>query len=369
MTYFHYYATTSRNLDRVLQYAVFPLSYLTGYALFKEQDKANHFARVVSSGCYAALTSTFFALESEMIDANAREAVSAEMGVDPGSLKFSDYRDSSNVIVRRAYEDILRLQKYRYGSDALFLVPSALQYAYTATGNKWPRFRDVRSNPEKHQLIDVVANGHNTWDFGVYAAKSVYWAYETYAINKTGHYEVVKLRENFESTGKDISSNDLLAIYQRARTDRGLEMISTREEYDAIRPLLKKMAEEYNKRSGFGTSELVYLIGLGKINIHEQDGHAISRTAVEQSYREIQKMLDIGLAGIREENRAKGQGNHLNSHDKSRTFADRLADYAFDKSKSVLDNFRGKGRIRRPEEYITARDPGELTSFDYHINR
>ena len=77
MTYFHYYATTSRNLDRVVQYGLYPLSHALGLVFFRNAGEnrlrlAADFARVVSTLGYSGLTATFFGLESELIDANAR---------------------------------------------------------------------------------------------------------------------------------------------------------------------------------------------------------------------------------------------------------------------------------------------------------
>lgn len=374
MTYFHYYATTSRNLDRTVQYVIYPIAHAAGFLLFRNSsDTLKHaadFARVVSAGAYSALTTVFFGLESEMIDANAREAVSAEMGMDNSRIQFSDYKNSQNAIVSKAYDDILRLQKYRYGTDLLFLGPTALQFmSETFAGVKWPRMKHVRDNPNQYTTAEILLNGHNAWDYGVYGAKALYWAGETFAMQKTGHYEVVKLRENIQATGKDVSANDLLSIYQRTRSDRNLPMIDRAEEFEAVRPLFKKMEDAYNKHKGFGTSEIVYLIGLGKINIHAPDNKTVSKEAVEQSSKEIDKVLSIGLHGIREENKQLRAQNRLPQQyaSESRHFSDRVADGAFNIAQRIIRSVRKTPQ--RPEEYITVRDPGELTSFDYSINR
>ncbi len=378
MTYFHYYATTSRNLDRVFQYGVFPLSQavgsivankyfgLTGDARF---EASANIARWLSAGAYSALTSTFFALESELINDNTRDAVSAELGMDPSEFKFSDLRRSSNAIASKAYTDILRMQKYRYGSDAMFLLPIAMKGISEASGVSWERSKKVRDNPDNYSYAQHIFNGHNAWDYGIYAGKAAYWGGETFFVPKSGHYEVVKLLENLQSTGKDIVANDLLGVYQRTRTDRGGDIIESDDKasLDALRPIMQKMASEYNKHDGkLGIPEIVYLIGLGKVNLHARDGKTLDPQAIAASYAEIDKVVSIGLKGIREENRALRK-SQPNTH--ARSLTDRVADVAFATAQTVLGAVRGKSGRKRPEEYITARDPGELTSYNYSINR
>jgi hypothetical protein len=377
MTYFHYYATTTRALADFFKYGLFPITQLSASIVAnkcfkltgdKRDAAAAEVARWVNAGAYAAITSTFFGMESDMIDSNGREAVSAEMGVDAKKLKFSDFSKSDNRIISKAYDDIMRLQKYRYGTDAMFLAPVALRYASTAMGKDWVRFRTVRDHPDQYSAARHIVNGHNTWDYGVYAGKAAYWAGETYAIAKTSHYEVVKLRENLEATGKDMSANDLLAVYQRTRTDNNQPMIETKQEYDALRPLLKRMAEEYNKHEKFGIPEIVYLIGLGKVSIHAEDHRTVSAEAIERSVAAIDKVAEIGLDGIREENKARHakEGAVLK---RSRSFTDRVADGAFEASKSILSKVAGNGQHIKPEEYVSVRNPGELASFNLGANR
>lgn len=371
MTYFHYYATTSRNLDRAVQYGLYPLAHAMGLYIFRNSSKhfehSANFARLVSAAGYASLTTTFFGLESEMIDANSREAVSAEMGINPDKVVFSDYKYSKNAIVNTAYKDIIRLQKYRYGTDSMFLVPTLLRWGAEACGITYPRMKDVRENPKKYSLASTMVNGHNAWDFGVYAGKAVYWAGETYLIPKTGNYEIVKLRENLQSTSKDITYNDLLAVYQRARSDRKLPLIEndSPEEQKAIHIVLDRMAKAYNRHDGkFGISEIVYLIGLGKVDIHGPDNVTVSQEAVEKSLKEIDKVIAVGLDGIREENRRK-----IGTLKYSKTFTDNIADGAFNVVQRIMGNKPSSIKRVKTEEYITVRDPGELTSGNSLINR
>lgn len=379
MTYFHYYATTSRNIDRVLQYGIYPLATIAGYAFTRHlppenrDNAARTFGRIVSALSYSSLTTMFFGFESEMIDSNARKAVSAEMGVDQDKLSFSDYGKSDNVIIKRAYDDILRLQKWRYGTDALFLLPTALQAVNKRMGGDWASYKTMPKDPDKANLFQIAMGRENTWEFSVFAGKALYWAGETYGMSKSGHYEVVKLIENLESTGKDMGFNDVLAVFQRTRTDNGRKMVETKEEYEALKPLLMRIVEGYNKRDGkMDIPEIVYLIGLNKINIHAPDGKNVSQEAIAASNHEIDRVMSIGLDGIREENRQHklqaGQSD-LPPSMVNRSFTDRIADGAYKTTQAIINSLKPSSSLRKHEEYISVRDPGELTGYNYSINR
>jgi hypothetical protein len=383
MTYFHYYATTTRNLDRVMQYGVFPLSKALGLVLFKNCEPAkrieyaSNFARIGSAAIYSTLTTAFLGDESRMIDENSRRAVAAELGVDPAKLTFSDYKYSGNTIVSGAHHDIMMLQKYRYGSDALFMLPIAIKYGSKAMGIPWIEHsravNDLISKEDGRKIsgTQLMISGHNAWDFSVLAGKAAYWAGETYLVQKSSHYEIMKLRENLQSTGKDMNFNDLLGVYQRARNDRTLPMIETKNEYDALRPLLQKMADAYNQHDGkFGIPEIVYLLGLGKINIHGPDNKTVSAEAIANSNNEIDKVLSLGLEGIRMEKAKQramqGIPDSAVLHEK--TFVDRLGDTATSAIQSVMKGLRG-GKKPRHEEYITVRDPGEAVNWNRGVHR
>lgn len=381
MTYFHYYATTSRNLDRVMQYFVFPLSKAAGLLLFnkcepaKRVEYASNFARVTSAGIYSTLTTAFLGDESRMIDENSRKAVAAELGVDPEKLTFSDYKYSNNIIVSGAYQDMMTLQKYRYGTDALFMLPIAVRYASKAMNIPWiehSRRVDERiERGEKMGATELLLSGHNALDYSVLAGKAAYWAGETYLVDKSSHFEIMKMREGLSSTGKDMSFNDLLAVYQRARNDRKLPMIDTKEEYEALRPLFKKMTDAFNKHDKkFGVSEVVYLIGLGKVHIHDDDGK-LSEAAIKESEKEIDKVLDIGLAGIRKERQklreAQGIPDSAVLHEKS--FVDRLGDTATSTIQSVMRSLRGGKKPTPYDDFVNIHDPGEVINWNAGINR
>ncbi|MDX1974475.1 MAG: hypothetical protein SFT92_02240 [Rickettsiales bacterium] len=390
MTAPHYYGSTSGILvDRFLKYGLFPFALGSGYLMFHDHDKATRFAQTACLLGASAITTTFLGLESDMLDKTGREAVSAAMGVDPSQIEFSDFKYCDNIIVKKAYEDLMHLQKYRYGTDLLFVLPNLVEASYgKMTGKELPASKDVMKafesrdpsnfNPGKYSPLEVMLQGHNGWAMGAYAGKALYWSYETYGVPKTAYYETVKMREKIESTGSDLRANDLKAIYQRARNDRGLPMVSlnSKEENDALRQLLDRMTEAYNQHDGkFGLNEIVHLIGSGAINIHEKDGVTFSLDAVTESNKAIDKVLAIGLSGIREENRkvherkqALGieRGSLLEGgivHDnveirKHKTFADRLSDKAVGAIRSVLN--RTNMTAGKPEEFVSVRDPTDI---------
>lgn len=368
-----------------MQYGVFPLSKaawliaLGGMGDTKKRIRwATDLARVTSAAAYASLTTAFLGAESELIDSSAKDAVSAEFGIDSNQLRFSDYGHTKNAIIKKAHSDIARLQKFRYGSDSLFVLPSVLRWGMQGYDKPWiEHSRTVNKRLESGEKIDfmtMMLSGNPAWDFSVLAGKSAYWAGETFLVDKSGHYEVIKLMENLRSTGKDVTVNDLLGVYQRTRiNDLGLQAIERQEEYDALRPLLERMVDAYNKHDNkFDLAEVVYLIGLNKINIHGQDHKTLSKEAVQQSNKEIDKILEIGLAGIREENRKHNLEAGNSMVHRKRSFREMVGDGAVEVAQSFTNGISrivSGNKPRRPEEYITPRNPGELAHWDRGVNR
>lgn len=384
MTAPQYYASTSGIVvDRFLKYGLFAFAYGAGLATFREHDKATRFAQSICFAGAAALTTSFLGMESRAIDNCAREAVSAGMGVDPSKIEFSDYMHSSNVIAQKAADDLMRLQKWRYGTDMLFMLPVLVEASYgKLTGKQAPPSKALAAsldsrmdsyNPNKYSRMEALVQGHNGWAMSPYAGKAAYWVYETFGVDKTAYYDVVKLRENYEATGKDISANDLKSIYQRARNDRKLPMVAleNKQDNDVLRELLTRMADAYNQHDGkFGVPEIIYLIGENKINIYAADQKTFSPEAVKESHRQIDKVLAIGLSGIREENkrrRAQSRVPGVAHPETQRSVTDRITNRAVDTIQSIL----GKTRIgnRRPEEYISERDPTNMIGFDSGLAR
>jgi len=150
------------------------------------------------------------------------------------------------------------------------------------------------------------------------------------------------------------------------------------------------MVDAYNKHDGkFDIPEIVYLFGLDKINIHEADHKTVSQEVIKQSEREIERVLTVGLDGIREENKKMRESGKLDSkayardsmyvksfqtrpdfvnpEDRSRTFVDRFTDGAIRASQNML---AGIGMLpKRPESYISTSDPTELIGSDGGFGR
>lgn len=388
MTAPHYYASTSGIVvDRFIKYGVYPFAYGLGIKIFGNHERGTKWAQAMCLAVASGITTTFLGLESQMIDDSGRKAVATAMGVDQDKLQFSDYGHSSNIIIKKAHDDLMRLQKYRYGTDLLFLLPTVVETIYYRTTGKEfaptrnivasvddrPSLKEERGgitksrdyNPGFYSGLEKALQGHVGLAMSAYAGKAAYWVFETFNVPKTAYYDVVKLRESLEATGKDITANDLKSIYQRTRTDRKLPMVSlaSRKENDALRELFTHMANEYNKHDGkFGIAEIVYLIGEGKINIHASDQKTFSQAAVEQSHREIEKVLTLGLDGIREQNRQR----HAQAGDipvtEQRTFTERFSNRAVNTIQSIIDTARS--HPKRPEEYISERDPTNLLGLN-----
>lgn len=401
MTTPNYYASTSGILvDRFLKYGLFAFGYGAGLAIFRDHDKATRWSQAACALGAAVITTAFLGLESEKIDDSGRMAIAAAMGVDSNKIEFSDYKNSSNIILRKAHNDLTHLQWYRYGTDALFMLPSIVEAVYGGVHGKtfddsgkyvgrehgtqiFPPSREVQKsldrkggkyNPKEYSRAVSFFQGHNGWAHSPYAAKAVYWVYETFFVPKTAYYDVIKLRENLETSGKDIVANDLKGIYQRARTDRklpivgpvsftkGLQIVSptARQENDSLRELLTRMADAYNKHDGkFSIAEIVYLIGENKINIYAADNKTFSPEAVAQSHREIDKVLALGLEGISKENQLhRAQSAPGKTTDNQRSFTERVGNKTVNTIQGILT--KAKLIPKRPEEYISERDPTNL---------
>lgn len=397
MTHPHYYASTSRNLDRVLQYGVYPFAYAAALIAFRDNAKATHWARLSGATASALLTTAFLGLESQTMDSIVRDAVSAEMGVKPEDFKTSDCKYSQNVIAKEGYKDMVGLQPIRYFKDALFLLPSLIEHVHKSAnaGMPLPISKKIRAsfdsrdsstyNKNKHSPWEIFANGHPGWDMSIYMGTSAYWGYETFLVNKKSYYPVAQdIVGKIKPTDGYITENHLMDIYQRARNDRHLPMIEWKEEHEAIRPLFKRIVDAYNKHDGkIDVPEIVYLFGLDKINIHAPGQRAVSQEAIAQSHNEIDRIMEIGLAGIRAENQAQRMQkisgaetidvrNPSNQDrvssilrrelDNKKTFVDRFADASIRTTQSALAKI---GMLpRRPESYISAADPTELIGTD-----
>lgn len=391
-------------MSHVLKYGVFPFAYMAGLAAFRDNAKATQWARLSGATASAMLTTAFLGLESQTMDSIVRDAVTAEMGLKPDDFKTSDCRYSKNIIAQKGYTDLVRLQPMRYFKDAMFLLPTLVEGMYKGTTSKrhMPSSKvirngfDFRNKPNVdpgHSTLDILANGHFGWDMAVYSATSAYWAFETFAVNKKGYYPVAQdIIGKIKPTDGYITENHLMDIYQRCRHDRGHPMIEWKEEHKAIKPILKRLVDAYNEHDGkIDVPEIVYLFGMNKINVHGPDNRTLSPEAVAESNKNIDHVIEVGLEGIREENRKKRasvmdlaspttdqstsqDGSSYqervsrairNEEDQHKGFVDRFADVSIRATQGALSKV---GMLpKRPESYISAADPTELIGADSAI--
>lgn len=373
-----YYASTSRVYKDAVHYGT--IAALRGwfYAKYPHSPlKADALAALTTTPFFAGFTTEWYYKESEMFMSNARDAVSAELGIPAAELKFSDLWDSKNEIVKRERHDLLKLNSIRYLVDAMVLIPTAIWY-FAGHGPEWAKniLPDEKTYKKKNaDDLSSLEDGRNNANGGgikslihtamgymglmelIFAGKAGYWWYETYKIPKTGHYEVIKLNENVTSTMGDAGFNDIFRIYQRTRDDRDLLPINEQEKA-AVTPLIQLMVDKYNKSSRhselpkFGISELMYLMGSPKVKIHNDKGE-IDQAVIDQSKAAIEEVATIGLDGIRERNR---QHRVKEGKNPQRGFVERLGHSLLDASYkfSGLLNFSGKHENART---ISDRDP------------
>lgn len=386
MTRALYYATYTRNLSNLAKYLLYPIC-LAGFGIkFKDFNKASIAASTVCGVFFAGLTTKFAAEEAATFDSNVMDAVSAEMGIDKKNLKFSDYYDTKNEIVKQEFEDWKKVQFWRYLTDGVMLLPLALSYAKGVLSYKdgiertegwqktiadlipgeqfltpWKQYD--KGHPKAGQLEEQVVTKNVLRSLalneGVYGAKSAYWWYETAYLSKTSHYEIVKLRETSEYLGKDVGIDDIYPIIQRAREDKGLRHY-TLEEKEVLRPLINEVIERFFKRrkdKEFPVSELVYLIGMDKLNIHDAEGR-VSQSEIDKSRIEIEKLATIGLSGIREENKHKREALKAvgKSPKKEISWVEKLQRGVLDIAHDALIRIHGSGPVEFKEE-LSSRGP------------
>jgi hypothetical protein len=362
----HYYSSTARNNKDIANYFVFNLSQFLGLVLFKGNElQASALAGAVTTAYYSSVTTSFFGQEARSLDIIARDAVSAELGVDPKDLKFSDYWRSNNVVVKKECEDLSRVTKYRYLTDAIFALPVALLFvskAFPGSKDMLARITHMGLEPSKNGKLDPLklTGFTNLLATIGYAGKSFYWVQETFNLDKTGMYEFVKLHETIVSLGKHAEFNDILPLLQRTRDDRGVKRLN-QQEVLAYEPVVNLLVDKYN-RGNIGPGELLYLIGNHKLRIHGLDD-SISQQEIKNSIAFIEHIDKVGLDGIREENRNLHAEHPDLSLVAKRTeapsYVARIGDRFIpaQRSKPEIGALRSAGLY---EERISSRDPTEF---------
>lgn len=369
MTRALYYAQNARQDKDFFKYGIIPIAATVGAALFPgDGHKCKVMAATFAGMAYNWLTFSFFGQEAEEFDRNTRAAVLAELGMDDHEFKLSDMWKSQNSIVKTERDDLVKVAGMRLATDAMAYIPLLLSFArkfvpedkkawfpyskesatdYETVGDKripFDRFERAAQQrwDAKHPAPPEGASGHlhalhevsrarsdsfrkalSAFPYAetVYAAKSLYWMYETNQMRESAHFQIVGVRESIGSDNGDMRFDQVFKIFQRARTDRG-ERMYTHDEKEVVRPLLNKIVDNYNRIDHFDMATIVYLFGLNKVRIHDEKGQ-VSEEAIRQSEAEIEKLAAIGLEGVREENRHKRIAEGT-SHDNSPGFAERV---------------------------------------------
>lgn len=347
-----FYASTARNIKDVAQYLIYPLARFVAFAAFKDPHKANVAASVATSLSYAGLAWWFFGLEKESFDQNVRLAVAAELGKNPEDINFKDYYQSKNCIVQSRLKVFELENMYRYPIALLPIIPAIADKAL-----KGSALRETGGGP-----VRIWRN----WDTPIYAGVAAMWLGESYAVNKTAAYEIQKVRENEESVGKEVTANSLIAVYNRMRTDAGLTMLDTKDDRAKVWPLLERLAHLVNDRDHVNMPEVVYLMGMGKLNVfardqngnelHDASGHLILNPAAYRAAEmEIERVNRIGLKGIAQENASLHTPKpRMEPTDMRTNFKAAWMNAHHDSFRTMLgrDHFT-------PNEYISPRDLGD----------
>lgn len=368
MTRHLYYATYSRNMTNAIKYILFPLAWAAAGLAGKPPYQASLYASAACGIAYGAFTTKFAKDEAIVMDDNFREAVSAELGIAPEEVKFSDYGKSQNIIARNEYKDWKRVQKVRYATDTLAFLPIVLHGVLSCIPGAKGHIPDTAAGQPQSQSSWKWALGVLGLNEMVYGAQSLYWVFETDKVRRSGQYETVKVRETLQALRKDIGFNDVFSILQRTRDD--LREATGEERYrrynyaekEAIRPLVNLIIEKFFKTK-FGTSELMYLAGLDKINIHDRQGN-ISQEAIDRSCQEIEKLAAIGIKGVREENRKQRAAGNISGSMPTRqnSWVDKLLDKTMGSLLPVAVN-AGAANGMSVEEKFSQRDPESLTNM------
>ncbi len=317
-----YFASTARNSKDIAQYFVYPVAKILGLITFKESNKANIAAGVVTSAFYGLLAETFLDREMDGFDRIAREAVAAELGKKPEDLKFSDYLRSQNDVVKCRIKLLKEENVLRYTVAAAPMLPTAMELLARKTNPggkmKQPDQGDIDSGETrvrherpsaKGSWKEQVLHGWNLWDGSVYGAIAMLWLYETYGVKKTFAYQGRKEMENNESLGLKIGPNNIMGLYNRMREDRKLEVVNSKTDREKLWPMFEQLSEKVNHSDRFGLAELTYLMGLRKLDVFKTDAAGqevrdgdnhliIDEAKYRQALAEIEKVSTVGLEGI-----------------------------------------------------------------------
>jgi hypothetical protein len=369
----NFFISTAFRIGDFVKYFTYP-AVKAGSMFFTHgnERKSDLIAGTAGAGTYGGLTAHYTGMELENYDRLVRMAFAAEKGVDPKDIKASDYLDSENPIIRHRAELGAQLMKIRYPASALPLLPSAIDYALDhiplAQRDQWSRWRMGGRPAKDAPAISHLINMNKVDNHIVYAAFAALYIYEQFVIRKSGIYDVAKVQETKQDVGRKEEADDLIGIFNRGREDAGKGMILGKAERNALWPILEKIAEKMQQSERFDLPEVVYLIGLDKVNpfakdaggneIKDRNGHlVVDPEAVKRAYAEIDRVDELGLAGIAREKMQKRleQGMMPTPEKPAKTHVSRL-------NRTLLDTQFGFARrftpdVAHPSEEISSRDP------------
>lgn len=367
-----YWASSARIANDLAKYGLYPLAKMLAIATFKDTHKANVVAGVTTAAFYSGLSWMFLGREMDGFDQIARKAVAAELGKRPEEMKFSDFYESENPVIKSRMALLATENRERYSVSALPMLPTMMEYAARGVGPQAmrpardevlsgeTRWRDKPPAPNS-SWTEHMLYGYNLWDGIVFAGIAALWFNETYGIDKTFIYQGRKEMENNQGLGLKIGPNNIAGLYNRMRSDTKLPMVDSKEDREKIWPLYERLAKEVNESSKFDLPELTYLMGMGKLNVFAKDQNGkeirgadgnlvLDENAMNRALAEIDKVKAIGLAGIARENR------ELRPKSKA-GFVERLErgwmDFQFNSYRGLF------GKTAKFQEYVSPRDPGE----------
>jgi len=323
-----YWASTARNAKDVVQYAVYPVVKVGALIATRGNSfQSNLLAGGATSLFYAGLTEIFLGREMTGFDKIAHMALAAELGKKPETIKFSDYLDSNNCVIKKRMALFKKENINRYSASLLPMLPSVMELAARKISpGLRPSDESVKDGANcylpgkiKHnsRAIDHVLDGWGLWDGIVYAGIALLWLQETFNTDKTFIYQARKEMENNESLALKIGANNMAALFNRMRDDCGMEMIG-KSDRDIMWPMYELLAKKMNANPNFGLAELTYLMGLGKLDVFAKDKHGKElkdkdgRLLVDErlwklALSEIELIERVGLAGIIEEKMKAGE--------------------------------------------------------------
>lgn len=275
---------------------------------------ADSVAGLLVGGLYAGLSTYFAVQEGHEFDANAREAVAADLGLRPDEVRYSDFKRTNLYSVLRRSDGFEKQQALRYVADGIGTA-FAVAGPWAQTGHM--PFFDGKNGAGDGQPHGKWGVGNEFWwDVlkdnrlvsyeALYGMFGLYWLVENYLTPKNGVYQASKVREA-AARDLDIGFNDLYIMYQRVRTDRAWcqgkgdikDMLAGIQEKEVVRPILEQVVSHFNHHDIY-VPELVYMFNKMvdvPVLVNEPERTRESMQAV------LDEVLEKGLSGIMEDHR------------------------------------------------------------------